>query len=103
MGNTGAYITYGVIVLVIVPILFSAIGQTFGSTVDGQAPIETGGFLQAYGLWLQSLSDLPFVGGAFLFFGNMFIGFAIIPAWLSLIAITIPTILIIRGTVSATG
>ena len=103
MGNTGAYLTYGILAIVILPIVFVYIGATFGETIDNTEAIDAGGTVGGFGAWLQGLSDIPFVGGVFAFLANMFIGFSLVPAWVSLAAVTIPTILIIRGTASATG
>ena len=109
MGNTGAYLTYGILVLVLMPIVFSYIGQTFGETVDNQeafnnqAPFNTGSFTATLGAYLQELEDVPIVGGVFGFLSNMFVGFSIVPAWVSLVIITLPTILIVRGVASTSG
>lgn len=101
--GSGSYITYGVIVLVIVPILFAAIGQTFGVSVDGTTTVDGGSFLTGLALFVQGLQEVPFIGGVFAFLSNMFIGFALVPAWISIIAVTIPTILIIRGVASTSA
>lgn len=105
MGNSGGYIVFGVLMLVMIPLIMSAIGNTFEQSINEKASIEgdTDSFLLSFGLWLQSKSDVIIFGGFFEFLGFMFLGYSIFAWWINVILITIPIILIARGVASATA
>lgn len=105
MGNTGAYITFGILMVIFIPLIMGFVGSAFSDTIDSQSSFGDEGytFLHSVADWMFNLSDIPIIGGFFSFVGNIFLGYDIFPVWVNIIIITIPALLITRGVASTSG
>lgn len=98
MGDSGAYIVYGTILLVIIPVVMAQIGSTFGTDfTKSDFENEDVPTLVKIAAGFSNLSDLPIIGGLFEGVANAFLGYSLLPWWINLFITTIPIVLIVRG------
>jgi uncharacterized membrane protein YhdT len=105
MGSTGAYLVFGILTLIMVPIVMAGIGNAFGQTIDVTNPESSrdNTLLSKLATYSNSLSNIYLIGGFFGFLSSMFNGYNLFPLWINVILFTVPVILIIRGAASTSG
>jgi hypothetical protein len=86
MGNSGAYITYGILMLIMIPIVMGYIGASFGEDIS-----------------TTSQSGLNAPGASLGFIGDIIDGYSLFPIWLNVMLFLLPAALITRGVLSTSA
>jgi hypothetical protein len=110
--GVGSYLIYGILLLIIIPVIMGFIGSAFGEDLSKQTSYETSNpnFLVSVGNWFKGLGtfkiwtfEFDLFNGFFDSLGNMFLGYSLFPWWFNSILVFVPIILIIRGVASVSG
>ena len=102
---------WGLLMLILIPVLMGFIGNTFGETiVKDQTPTGIMGSIASFTQTLANVdyASVPFIGGVldvviggwFSLLTNIFLGYSMFPFWFNVIIIGIPAVLVIRSVIS---